>query len=65
MVCDMKCRGKTVSLVCVKGHEGTPDNENADVLAGHAAEKTGNSKEMSIVHLKPRISGKFRKSKEL
>jgi ribonuclease HI len=46
MVCGL--RGKTVNLVWVKSHEGTPGNEKADTLAGEAAEKTGHSKVMSM-----------------
>jgi hypothetical protein len=62
MVCGL--RGKTVSLVWVKGHEGTPGNEKADALVGKAAEKTGHSKVMSMANLKLQISEKFRDAKE-
>jgi hypothetical protein len=47
----------------VKGREGTPGNEKADVLGGKAAEKPGYSRVMSIAHLKIQISGKLRKAK--
>jgi ribonuclease HI len=63
MVCELRGRGKTVDLEWVKGYQGTPGNEKADVLAGRAAEKAGYSKIMSISHLKLRISEKFRTKK--
>jgi hypothetical protein len=60
MVCSLRNRGKTVDLVWVKGHEGTPGNKKADGLAG----KAGYSRVMSIAHLKLRIAEKFRSAKE-
>jgi ribonuclease HI len=62
MVCGL--RERNVNLVWVKGDEGTPGNEKADVLAGRAAEKPGHSKTMSIAYLKLRISEKFGNAKE-
>jgi ribonuclease HI len=64
MVCELRGQGKTVDLVWVKGHQGTPGNEKADVLAGKAASKTGYSKVMTISHLKPRISERYNTKKE-
>jgi len=49
----------------VKGHMGTPGNERVDQLAGRAAEKTGPyGSEISLAHIKPRISEGFRKAKD-
>jgi hypothetical protein len=64
MVCELRHHRRTVNLVWVKGHEGTPGNEKADSLVGKAAEKLGHSEVMSMAHLKPRISEKFGKAKE-
>jgi hypothetical protein len=64
MVCEIRGQGKTVDLVWVKGHQGTPGNEKADVLAGKAASKIGHSKVMSIAHLKLRISERYNVKKE-
>jgi hypothetical protein len=60
VVCELKDHGRTISLVWVKGHQGTPGNEKADALA----EKVGYSRIMSIAHLKLQISEKFRNAKE-
>jgi len=59
------CRraGKTTDIVWVKGYEGTPGNERADVLAGKAAEKLSHSRVVSPAHLKLQISEKFRTTK--
>jgi ribonuclease HI len=62
MVCGM--RGRSVNLVWVKGHEGTPGNEKSDVFAGKAAEKPGHPKAASLAHLKLRISERFHCAKE-
>jgi hypothetical protein len=55
MVCDLRSKSKTVDLVWVKGHEGTPGNEKANVLARKVAEGIGYSKVMSLAHLKLQI----------
>jgi ribonuclease HI len=36
---DNICQGKRISWAWVKGHNGNPDNERADVLATHAVMK--------------------------
>jgi hypothetical protein len=64
MVCEIRGLGKSVDLVWVKGHQGTPGNEKANVLAGKAASKIGYSKVMSIAHLKLRISERYNVKKE-
>jgi ribonuclease HI len=57
-------RKRTVDLVWVKGHAGTPGNKRADVLAGRAAEKIGTHTTMSLSHIKLRISERYRKAKD-
>jgi len=59
------CRraGKTTDIIWVKGHEGTPGNERADILVGKAAEKLSHSRVVSLAHLKLQISEKFRTAK--
>jgi hypothetical protein len=64
MVCELRGQGKTVNLIWVKGHQGTPGNEKADALAGQAANKTGYSKVMTIAHLQLRISEMTNTNKE-
>jgi ribonuclease HI len=64
MVCELRGQGRTADLMWVKGHQGTPGNEKADVLAGQAAGNTGYSKPMKIAHLKLRISETFKTNKE-
>jgi hypothetical protein len=63
IVCECRGKGKMARITWVKGHEGTPGNERADVLAGKAAEKAGYSKVVSLAHLKLQISEKFREAK--
>jgi hypothetical protein len=63
IVCELCGQGKTADLVWVKGHQGTPGNEKADVLAGQAASKAGYSKVMTIAHLKLWISERYNNKK--
>jgi hypothetical protein len=63
MVGECHRRGKTASISWVKGHEATPGNERAGVLAGKATEKSGHAKVVSLAHLKLRISGRFKTAK--
>jgi hypothetical protein len=63
MVCAVRGMGRTVNVVWVKGHEGVPGNEKADVPAGRAAGRPGYSRLRSIAHLKLRISERFRSAK--
>jgi hypothetical protein len=55
---------RTVDLVWINGHAGTPGNERADELAGKAAELVGTYTAMSLAHLKLRISQRFRNAKD-
>jgi hypothetical protein len=48
-------RKRTVDLVWVKGHAGTPGNERTDQLAGKAAEMVGTHTTMSLSHIRLRI----------
>jgi hypothetical protein len=64
MVCELRGQEKTVDLVWVMGHQGTPGNEKADVFARQAAKKTGYANVMTIAHLKLRISERFGSKKE-
>jgi hypothetical protein len=57
-------RKRTVDLVWVRGHAGTPGNERADQLAGQAAEMVGTHTTMSLAHIRLRISEIYRDAKD-
>jgi ribonuclease HI len=52
IVCRLRRQGRSVDLVWVGGHEGSPGNKETDVLASRPAQKAGYSQVMSISHLK-------------
>jgi hypothetical protein len=64
MVCELQSLGKTVDLLWVKGHQGTPANEKADVPAGKPASRTRHSKAVSIAYLKLGVSERFNTKKK-